>query len=216
MIRNGDLILFQGDSITDAGRARDIAQPNAGLGTGYAFLAASRLLASRPADDLRFLNRANSGNRIVDLYARWREDALNLRPNLISILIGINDTWHEFTRQAGVALPKFERLYRQLLTETREALPEVRLVLCEPFALPCGVVTREWMPDVEARQAVTRKLATEFSATHVEFQKLFDRAQAHAPAAYWAADGVHPTHAGHQRMADEWLSALGARPTPGS
>jgi lysophospholipase L1-like esterase len=211
MIQNGNLILFQGDSITDAGRARDIAQPNAGLGTGYAYLVAAHLLAARPADDLRFMNRGISGNRIVDLYARWREDALNLQPNLISILIGINDTWHEFSRQAGVAVPKFERVYRQLLTETREALPNVKLVLCEPFALPCGAVTREWIPDVEGRQAVTRKLAGEFGATLVEFQKMFDRAQAQAAPAYWAGDGVHPTYAGHQRMAEAWLAATGAQ-----
>jgi acyl-CoA thioesterase I len=209
MIQNSDLILFQGDSITDAGRARDIALPNAGLGTGYAYLAAAHLLAARPADDLRFMNRGISGNRIVDLYARWREDALNLRPNVISILIGVNDTWHEFSRQAGVDVPKFERVYRQLLAETREALPKVKLVLCEPFVLPCGAVTPEWIPDVAARRAVTHKLATEFGATLVEFQKMFDRAQAQAAPAYWAGDGVHPTYAGHQRMAEEWLSAVG-------
>jgi len=208
MIDNGDLILFQGDSITDADRAYNVANPNTGLGTGYAYLASARLLAARPSDDLRFMNRGISGNRIVDLYARWREDALNLQPNLISILIGINDTWHEFSRQAGVAVPKFERLYRQLLTETREALPKVKLVLCGPFALPCGTVTDEWTKDVEARQTVVRKLADEFNARHVAFQQMFDQAQAQASARYWAEDGVHPTAAGHQRMADEWVGVV--------
>jgi lysophospholipase L1-like esterase len=208
MIPKGSTILFQGDSITDAGRARDAIRPNEGLGGGYAFLAATQLRSRRPADGLQFLNAGISGNRIVDLYARWREDCLNLEPDLVSILIGVNDTWHEFSRQAGVAIPKFERVYRQLLEETREALPKTKLILCEPFILKCGAVTPEWYPDVEQRQAVTHKLAKEFNALVVPFQKMFNDAAKEAPPEFWAADGVHPTAPGHQRMAEEWIRVV--------
>lgn len=201
-------ILFQGDSITDCSRRRD--QPEdapdpAVLGSGYACYAAASLLADFPEKQLRILNRGISGNRIVDLYARWKEETLNLQPNLLSILIGVNDTWHGFSRNAGVEVPRFERLYRLLLQETRAALPKVQLVICEPFVLPCGVVTSDWQADMKARRTVVRQLAREFKAVFVEFQRLFDQAIKHAPPAHWAYDGVHPTPAGHMLMAREWL-----------
>jgi lysophospholipase L1-like esterase len=210
MIEKGSLVLFQGDSITDTERGRDAAGPNdrVGLGRGYVFLIASRLRARAPRDDLRFLNRGISGNRIVDLYARWKEDGLNLKPDLISILVGVNDTWHEFMRQAGVTVPKFERMYRQLLTETREVLPGTKLVLCEPFTLPCGVVTPAWTQDMALRRAAVRRLAQEFAAPFVPFQAAFDEAVKEAPPEYWAQDGVHPTAAGHYRMACAWLKVV--------
>jgi lysophospholipase L1-like esterase len=201
----GFTVLFQGDSITDAGRPRDVTEPNKGLGHGYALMAAARLLASQPADELKCLNYGISGNRVVDLYARWKEHALILKPDLISILIGINDTWHEFSRGTGVAIEKYETIYRMLLRETKDALPGVKFVLCEPFYLLCGAVTEAWAPDVQARQAVVRALAEEFDAILVPFQQLFDDAAQDAPIAYWAADGVHPSFAAHQRMADFWL-----------
>jgi lysophospholipase L1-like esterase len=210
MLKTGDLVLFQGDSITDCNRHREVTAENhhAGLGQGYAAMAAARLLADRPGDGLRFRNTGIGGDRIVDLYARWREDALNLRPDVISILIGVNDTWHEHMRQAGIDVEKYARLYRQLLDETRRALPDVRLVLCEPFALPCGAVKPDWLPEMEQRREVVRELAGSFNARLVPFQAMFERAQAEAPCEYWAGDGVHPTSAGHMRMADEWIRCV--------
>jgi lysophospholipase L1-like esterase len=143
-----------------------------------------------------------SGERI--LFHCW-----NLRPDVLSILIGVNDTGHAFNRQAGVELPRYERTYRQLLAATRERLPAVRLALCEPFVLPCGVVGSGWREDVDKRRAVVAQLAREFAAVLVEFQKVFDAPCDRAPAPYWAADGVHPSPAGHQLMADAWLAAAG-------
>jgi lysophospholipase L1-like esterase len=214
LIESGDRILFQGDSITDCGRdkSKDGGSGVDGgqhLGCGYAMLAAARLLADRPTDGLVVRNLGISGNRVVDLAARAQEHVWNLRPDVLSILIGVNDTWHAFNRQAGVDLPRYERTYRQLLADTRERLPGVRLVLCEPFVLPCGVVGPGWREDVDKRRAVVALLACEFSAVLVEFQKDFDVACGCAPPAYWAADGVHPTPAGHQLMADAWLAAAG-------
>ena len=109
------VILFQGDSITDCGRSREANVPNTGLGGGYPFMAAAHLLCAKAEDGLKFFNRGISGNRIVDLYARWKIDGLNLNPDVISILIGVNDTWHAFGSNNGVEVPRFEQFYRMLL-----------------------------------------------------------------------------------------------------
>jgi lysophospholipase L1-like esterase len=211
LIRTNDLILFQGDSITDADRKRDADDVNnrAGLGSGYALMAAAQLMADCPSENLRVLNRGISGNRVVDLFARWRVDALNHQPNVVSILIGVNDTWHEFNNRNGVPVAKYERVYREILAETRDALPGVRFVLCEPFVLPCGVVTDGWVSEINQRREVVGKLAVEFGAVLVPFQAVFDRAMQQAPATYWARDGVHPTGAGHMIMARAWLREVG-------
>ncbi len=208
MIRPDDIILFQGDSITDTGRDRTLEsepQRTEQFGRGYAQIASGRLLARYPQHNLTIYNRGQSGNRIVDLYARWKIDAINLRPTLLSILIGINDTWHGFKRDNGVEIDRFERFYHEILTWTRKELPDTRLILCEPFCLRCGTVTADWVPDVDARRRVVHSLAGEFNAPLVRFQDLFDAAAKEAPPEYWAADGVHPTLAGHSRMADAWL-----------
>lgn len=210
MIKPKDTILFQGDSITDCGCSRDGSAPNTNLGGGYVTFIAARQLAARPADELKFLNRGISGNRIVDMYARIKADVINLQPQVLSILIGVNDTWHEFGGQNGVAVPKFERIYRDFIGEVREALPKVHFVLCEPFVLNCGVVTKEWIVEMDLRRAVVRKIAKEIKAVFVPFQAMFDKALKQAPASYWASDGVHPTIAGHERMAQTWLEAIGA------
>ena len=209
MINAKDTVLFQGDSITDCGRARDTNAANTGLGGGYVTMIAAKQLAARPADGLKFLNRGVSGNRVVDMYARIKADVINLKPNTLSILIGVNDTWHEFGGRNGVAVPKFERIYRDFLLEVRAALPKVRFVLCEPFVLNCGVVTKGWIAEMDRRRAVVRKLAKETSSVFVPFQAMFDHAVKQAPPAYWASDGVHPTIAGHERMAGMWLNAIG-------
>ena len=213
MISIHNTILFQGDSITDCGRNRDAAaKPNdlCGLGQGYAMMAAAELLSTRPADGLRVFNRGISGNRVVDLYARIQGDILNLKPDVLSILIGVNDTWHGKNPDwsNGVAIPKYERIYRDLLNEVREALPTVKFVLCEPFVLRCGVVRDDWVEEIDQRRAVVAKLAKEFDAVLVPFQSMFDEAVNLAPPEYWAADGVHPSAAGHLLMAKCWLEKI--------
>ena len=210
MIPKNSTILFQGDSITDCGRSRDAAgTPNdlCGLGQGYAMMAGAELLSTRPVDALRVFNRGISGNRVVDLYARIQGDILNLKPAVLSILIGVNDTWHGKNPDwsNGVSIPKYERIYRDLLNEVREALPNVKFVLCEPFVLRCGVVRDDWVEEIDERRAVVAKLAEEFGAVLVPFQSMFDEAVNLAPPEYWAADGVHPSAAGHLLMAKCWL-----------
>ncbi|MDD5698839.1 MAG: SGNH/GDSL hydrolase family protein [Victivallaceae bacterium] len=198
-------ILFQGDSITDCGRHREAVNPNVGLGAGYAMLAAGRLLADRPDKNIRVFNRGISGNRVVDLYARWKIDALNLKPDLLSILIGVNDTWHSFGSNNGVEVERYGRIYHEILTWTRQELPKVKIVLCEPFVLEFGAVTAEWHDEINARREIVRNLCQEFELAFVPIQSRLNAALTQAPPEYWLTDGVHPTLAGHQLLADEWL-----------
>ncbi len=211
MLEANDLILFQGDSITDAGRGRDGLHRNGNLGQGYAQMTAATLLADHPTLALGFLNRGISGDRVTSLMARWKADCLNLKPTVVSILIGINDIWHEFGTGTGTSIEKYSRYYRELLQDTRDALPDVRLVLCEPFVTRCGVVGAPWLPVLKEQQDIVRQLVGDFGAKHVPFQTMFDAACNEAPADYWAGDGVHPSLAGHQRMARLWIESIGMK-----
>lgn len=201
------VIVFQGDSITDAGRSRDPQEPNAGLGGGYAALAAARLLADHPKQGLQIHNRGISGNRVVDLYARWKVDTLNLRPDILSILIGVNDSWHGFNHNNGVEVDRYAQFYRMLLEWTLKELPKVKIVLIDPFVLPIGAVSPEWLPEIEARGQAVQRLAADFGLTRISAQAIFDEAAEKAPLEYWLRDGVHPTLAGHQLLCDAWIAA---------
>ena len=200
-------ILFQGDSITDARRDRECANGyGPDMGSGYAALVAGKLLAANLDREFSCINRGISGNRVVDLYARWKIDALNLKPDLISILIGVNDTWHEFANENGVELDRYEKIYRMLLEWTRSELPEVKLVLCEPFSLLSEIVTPEWLAEVRCRGRIVEKLAAEFGAVFVPLQSVLEDAAVRAgDNLEILRDGVHPTLAGAQIIADQWL-----------
>lgn len=193
-------ILFQGDSITDGNRGRN-ADPNHILGHGYCFIIAAKYGATFPERSLAFFNRGVSGNTVLDLQTRWQKDTLELKPDVLSVLIGINDSGKK------VPLDQYEQVYDALLTETKTALPNVKFVLGEPFYLPKGGHhpddPRE--KDVRARQAIVAKLAQKHGAALVHFQRVFDDACRRAPIDYWIWDGVHPTYSGHQLMADEWI-----------
>lgn len=216
MLKPRHRILFQGDSITDAGRDRPRAEPNdaAAMGSGYAYLAMSRLLADRPDLELQVYNRGISGNRVPDLKARWASDCLDLKPDVLSILIGVNDQWHKLDGRYAGSVRDYEVGYRELLEATLSARPALVIVLCEPFVLRCGAVTERWFPEFTERRAAAQLLAREFALPMVPFQSVFERALSTARPEYWAADGVHPTAAGHQLMADAWLEVVtkGARP----
>ena len=203
-------ILFQGDSITDCGRSREVdaLRVGAGLGAGYPTLIAARLLCDRPETEWNILNRAISGNRVVDLYARWKLDALNLKPDVLSIMIGVNDTWHEKARANGVEVPRYARIYRELLEWTKTTLPAIKLVLLEPYVLEFGAVGADWIDEMAARTQVVRDLAKEFGATLIPTQDILNEAVKRAAPEHWLADGVHPLLAGHQLIADAWLKAV--------
>jgi len=214
LVRKGDVILFQGDSITDAGRSREKAGvPNeqSGLGSGYAWLAGAELLVDRPRDGLKVYNRGISGNKVFQLAERWQPDCLDLKPSLLSILIGVNDIWHKLNGKYDGTVQVYERDYRALLERTRKALPKVKLVICEPFVLRCGAVTDKWFPEFDTYRAAARRVAESHRATLVPFQAMFDEAVKYAPPAHWAADGVHPTPAGASLMAHNWLRTVGGK-----
>ena len=207
----GSVILFQGDSITDAGRNRQATGPNdrSGLGHGYPLLLAAELLADHPESRLNIYSRGISGNKVPDLTARWQDDAIAMKPAVLSILIGVNDIWHKLAGRYDGSVADYETGYRALLKETLEKLPGVCLVVCEPFVLRCGAVNEQWFPEFDARRAVAKKLATELGLVFVPFQTAFDEGVKKAPPAYWAGDGVHPTMAGHALMARVWRETVG-------
>lgn len=200
--------LFQGDSITDCGRG-DYGNPYA-TGCGYPRLLEADLMAQD--GDCEVMNYGISGNRVVDLLARWKRDCLNLKPDVITILIGVNDVWHEFGNHDGVSVLLFEEVYRILLRETFAALPQTRLILMGAYVMPGPATTPDWdvfSGEVAARREVTRKLAEEFGLTYVDLQEAFDEAQKKFPAQRWTGDGVHPTAAGHEVIAVAWKKAAG-------
>ncbi len=211
LIGKGEVILFQGDSITDAGRSREkaaVANEQPGLGNGYAWFAAAELLVDRPQDHLKVYNRGISGNKVYQLAERWQADCLDLKPNLLSILIGVNDFWHTLDGKYNGTVEVYEKDYRALLERTRKALPKVKLVVCEPFVLRCGAVNEKWFPEFDKYRAAARRIAEAFRATFIPFQTMFDEAVKYAPPDNWAKDGVHPTAAGASLMAHEWLRAV--------
>ncbi len=205
----GQTVLFQGDSITDCNRSHEVTEPNKGLGGGYVAHLAKHLQGAQPGGDLNIFNRGISGNRIVDLYARWRIDGLNLRPDTISILVGVNDLLHGYMHNNGVEADRFEAVYRMLLQYTREQLPDARIVLMEPFLLEAGPVIESWVRKLTPRREVVRRLADEFQTRFVPLQDRFhERAAKDGPKA-WLHDGIHPTPEGHALIAREWLRVTG-------
>ncbi len=204
------VILFQGDSITDTGRSRQTIGPNSGdsLGFGYARRIADRLLEENKYQYLQIYNRGISGDRIRDLESRWERDSLQLMPDLISILIGVNDTWNYLFSGLGSSPEEYRNIYQQILEHTRQRLPDVQLVLCEPFILLTGEVTQEWEEDISLRQASVQELASKFDAVFVPFQDALDEAARQISPHLLLDDGVHPTDKGHQVLSECWLKIV--------
>jgi lysophospholipase L1-like esterase len=199
--------LFQGDSITDGNRTRN-NDWNHVMGHGYQYIIASKLWYDFPKKGFHFFNRGISGNKITDLAARWQKDTLEIKPNVLSILVGINDTAAFLNGNKDFAAENFESSYRSLLQQSMDQLPDVQLILCEPFILPVGKVKNRWddySGEIKKRQQSVLKLSREFNAVFIPFQAAFNKALSKAPAEYWIWDGVHPMPAGHELMAREWL-----------
>jgi lysophospholipase L1-like esterase len=205
------VILFQGDSITDAGRDRRNTDPNSApaLGGGYPLIAASHVLRAHPDGAFRVFNRGVSGDKVPALQARWDADTISLKPDIVSILVGVNDFWHRLLNGYTGTVADFETQYDGLLRTTREALPNARFVVLEPFVLVTGAVDAKWFPEFDERRAVVARVARRAGATFVPLQTLFTQLAKSAPPSYWLADGVHPTIAGHAAIADRWREAVG-------
>jgi lysophospholipase L1-like esterase len=204
-------VLFQGDSITDGNRTRN-TDWNHVMGHGFAYIIASRLWYDYPAKGLHFFNRGISGNRVTQLAERWQTDTIDLKPDVINILVGINDTEAAIKGNVSCTPEQFENDYRALLKLTKEKLPDVKLVLCEPFLLPVGRVKENfetYQSEIAKRQQVAKLLSDEFKAIYIPFQSAFNDALSKAPAEYWIWDGIHPMPAGHELMARFWLEKAG-------
>jgi len=203
--------VFQGDSITHGGRGTT-DDPNHILGHSYPFLIASEAAARHPERGWQFVNRGISGDRAPDLAARWQQDTLAHRPDLLSILVGVNDANAVVDGTSDdISGAAFESAYRDLLERTLAALPSVRLVLGEPFYLPTSPVPElreSWATAVKTRAGIVRELADTFGATFVHNQAALDAAATRAPAEHWVWDGIHPTYAGQRILADAWITAV--------
>lgn len=200
-------ILFQGDSITDAGRNRELDHLR---GFGYSTMAAGELLLDYPGK-FEILNRGISGNRIVDIYARIGKDIVALQPDYMSLLIGVNDVWHELNNNNGIEEEKFEMVYCLVIDELKAKLPNLKLMILEPFVLE-GPSTAEhidyFRTETAKRAAAAKRVADKYGIKFIPLQEKFNEAAKKAPETYWLVDGVHPTAAGHELIAREWIKAF--------
>ncbi len=202
-------ILFQGDSITDADRIRETDD----LGRGYPLQVAARLGFAHPGE-YELCNRGVSGDRIVDVYARIKKDIVNLKPDVMSLLIGVNDVWHEFGAENGVSAEKFEKIYGMLIEEIKAALPNIRIILLGAYVCR-GTGTTEteekwakFSAEVALRAEAAKRTAEKYNMEYIPLQPLFDRAEKAMPPEYWTKDGVHPTVYGHAIIAEELINAI--------
>ncbi len=212
--------VFAGDSITDGGwgasggrntpaAKRNLTDPNHIYGHSYMMLVASDWQSAYPSVGMEFHNRGISGDSLAGLAARWDADIISLRPDVLSVLVGVNDS----AQTEDITAWKAE--FRALLAHTRQVLPDCKLVLCTPFLAPVGTMrTREDYPERAARikemGTAVRELAAEFRAVLVPFDELFESLPAGATDTWWIWDGIHPTAAGHRRMATLWEQVVGA------
>ncbi len=212
-LEKDDIILFQGDSITDAGREKVKQEANAqkSLGPGYAFLAASDLLNKGADKNLTIYNRGISGNKVYQLADRWDADCLSLKPTVLSIMIGVNDFWHTLTSGYTGTVEVYKNDYIKLLDRTKAALPNVKLIIIEPYFVN-GIRPEEakWHPTFDTHQQAAREIAEKYDATFIPLQSMFNEAVKMAPPKYWTADGVHPSIAGASLISQAWLDVIKA------
>lgn len=210
-INQDDVILFQGDSITDHGRNRDILTANNinAMGRGYAMVAASTLLNKYAEKNLKIYNRGISGHKVPQLSDRWQKDCIDLKPNILSLLIGVNDYWHKRNGNYQGSAQSYKEDYKKLLDKTLQELPKVKLIIGEPFAVKnVKHVDESWFPEFQHYQQVARDIAKEYNAVSIPYQEIFDKAEKKAPGSYWTTDGVHTSLAGISLMADSWLATV--------
>lgn len=200
-------MLFQGDSITDAGRDR---QNDGSLGAGYANFVAAWLQAAYPERNLIFLNRGIGGNRVCDLEERWTEDCIALRPDWVSILVGVNDTWRRFDSGLPSQIEDFEACCRRICARVR-AEARAKIIIMEPFLLPHPPDRVLWREDLLLRIDAVRAVARDYSAIYIPLDGIFAAACCRQEPVFWAEDGVHPTQAGHALIAQAWIRAVGGR-----
>ncbi|MEO1624029.1 MAG: SGNH/GDSL hydrolase family protein [Bacteroidota bacterium] len=208
----GRVLLFQGDSITDAGRSRAHYYPNqaAGMGGGYVYQIVSHLLGRYPEQGFRCYNRGISGHKVFQLSDRWEDDCLQLRPQVLSLLIGVNDFWHTKTHGFKGTAASYEQDLRALLQRSKEALPGLKIVLGEPFFVEGGSkLEKSWFAEFDSYREACARVAEDHADVYIPYNDIFAEALQSAPVTYWCPDGVHPSMAGSFLMANAWLEAFG-------
>lgn len=211
--KTGTRLLFQGDSITDMNRGRNESDRNHYLGHGYVYLIAARLLVERPMDKLEFFNRGVGSSSMPDMVKRWEQETIASKPDLVSVLFGVNDV-RRFIQ--GTTPGQWEADYRSLLDATRKANPQTDFVLLDPFVLPSGPLKNpaeftKWRAEIDRMLPVVEKLSKDFNAVHVKTQAVFDAAAKAVSPEHWIWDGVHPLPQGHELIARHWLQQTSAR-----
>lgn len=204
IIKNNSTVLFQGDSVTDAGRVQ-----NNDLGFGYPMFAASWFSAMHPEVDINFINRGIGGNKSEHLLQRWKEDCIDLKPDIVSILIGINDCWRRYDSNITTTAEEFYGNCKKLIVQTKENT-DAKIILMEPFLLPVPEDRKEWRVDLDPKINAIRDLAREFKLLLIPLDGIFNKVSALKGMSFWTEDGVHPTLAGHALIAGEWLQAIEA------
>jgi acyl-CoA thioesterase-1 len=203
-ISSDSTILFQGDSITDCGRNRKSGDS---LGQGYVMMISSWYSAKYPEMNVKFINRGRSGDRVRELKARWRTDCLNLKPAVVSILVGVNDILRTNIWNRSTSIESFEGDYRFLLQQIRDEI-HAEVILMQPFLLEnvCGYVG---LRKEHAKQIkVIKDLSKEFGAVLIPLDAIFQKACKKQPSRFWTEDGVHPTLTGHALIAQSWLETV--------
>jgi lysophospholipase L1-like esterase len=218
-LRKGARLLFQGDSITDMKWGRNQRDRNHYLGHSYVFLIAARLGVDIPEAQLDIYNRGMSGHKVRDLKARWQKDAIDMKPDWLSILIGINDVGRTVTKDKG--LEEWEADYRFILDASQKANGSLKLVLLDPFVLASGGLANQSAfkakRDIVDRLCeIVAKLAKDYEAIHVKTQEVFDEAARKVSPEHWIWDGVHPLPQGHELIARNWLQAVSKTTNKGS
>lgn len=203
---NGAVILFQGDSIPNADRSAASIDPNDAdcMGYGFALFIAMKQLYASPNQGLQFYNRSIGGDTVPLLQARWQTDTIDIRPDLLSILVGINDFVADYQNPNVATI--YEQNYTALLDSTLQALPNVKLVIMEPY-----LVSSTPVPEFQAMRDAAARVAQQANAIFVPLQDMFNQHVSQQTANYWIKDQAiaHPTIAGHAAIAYQWLQYVG-------
>ena len=206
------VVLFQGDSITDAGRNHNEQSSNntGALGNGYPLLAGAKLLNSYASLNLKIYNKGISGNKVFQLAERWDKDCFGLKPAVLSIMIGVNDFWHTLDGNYDGTPEVYEKDFITLMEKTRNTLPDVQIIIIEPYAIKSSgaAVTDKWYPVFDEYRKAAERVAKTYSNAWIPMQSIFDKAEKYAPGKYWAGDGVHPSVAGASLIAESLLSVF--------
>ncbi|MBE6573897.1 MAG: GDSL family lipase [Ruminococcaceae bacterium] len=196
-------ILFQGDSITDCGRNRERIDS---LGAGYPKFVAELLTETYNDIDFEFINKGCGGHQTKDLMARWQEDTIDIDPDIMTLLVGINDTWHHCDAGDFIPAEVFEANYRSLLDDVKSKT-NAKIIMLETFLLDVGG-KESFFPDMDSKMKIIRRLAREYAVEYIPLDGLFASASVTEEPSFWSEDGVHPTEEGHKLIADYVYNAI--------